>query len=106
MVALPRLALSLLSRLSREGEHAFWRGERPPDARAISRLMASLCEGAGVPRRPAHYLRHAHASLLVHLGVDVKSAQRRLGHASANMTLDVYSHHLPGGEKAIAQALD
>jgi len=42
----------------------------------------------------------------VHLGADVKEAQRRLGHSSASMTLDVYAHHLPGREREIARALD
>ncbi|MGY1672450.1 tyrosine-type recombinase/integrase [Geodermatophilus sp. SYSU D00710] len=38
-----------------------------------------------------HDLRHAGASLLVASGVKVKAVQRMLGHASAAMTLDVYS---------------
>ncbi|HXG42349.1 MAG TPA: site-specific integrase [Dehalococcoidia bacterium] len=104
-VALPALAVSLLSRLPREGVYVFWR-ERPPYSKRISEKMTGLCERAGVPRRPAHYLRHAHASLLVHLGVDVKTAQRRLGHASANMTLDVYAHHLAEGERRLASLLN
>jgi integrase len=104
-VALPALALSLLGRLPRASVHLFW-SQRPPARGAISRLMAELCQRAGVPRRPAHYLRHCHASLLVHLGVDIKSAQRRLVHATADMTLNTYAHHLPGQERAIARALD
>lgn len=36
----------------------------------------------------------------------MKTAQRRLGHSSANMTLDTYAHHLPGGEMAVARMLD
>ncbi len=104
-VALPALALRLLGRLPRGSVHLFW-AERPPTSKQVSRVMGELCERAGVPRRPAHYLRHAHASLLVGLGVDVKTAQRRLGHASANMTLDTYAHHLPGGEMQVARLLD
>ena len=105
VVALPSLALEMLSRLPRGEGFVFWQ-ERPQRPSAISEVMASLCERAGVPRRPAHYLRHCHASLLVHLGVDIKSAQRRLGHATADMTLNTYAHHLPGQERAIARALD
>jgi len=104
-VALPRLAMEMLARLPRDG-WLFWSGERPPRPSAISEAMASLCQRASVPRRPAHYLRHCHASLLLALGVDIKSAQRRLGHATAALTLDVYAHHLPGQERAIAEALD
>lgn len=39
-----------------------------------------------------HMLRHTYASLLYSAGVDVKSAQRFLGHASLEMTLGVYTH--------------
>jgi integrase len=38
-----------------------------------------------------HDLRHTAASLLVASGANVKAVQRMLGHASAAMTLDVYS---------------
>lgn len=39
----------------------------------------------------SHDLRHTAASLLVASGANVKAVQRMLGHASAAMTLDVYS---------------
>jgi integrase len=68
--------------------------------------MAELCQKAGVPKRPAHYLRHCHATLLVHLGADVKSAQRRLGHSSPSLTLGVYAHHLAEGDLRLARLLD
>jgi integrase len=38
-----------------------------------------------------HDLRHTAASLAVSAGANVKAVQRLLGHASAAMTLDVYS---------------
>ena len=40
----------------------------------------------------AHMLRHTHATLLYDAGVDVKSAQKFLGHASLELTLSVYTH--------------
>ena len=104
-IALPALALHMLSRLPKCEGFVFW-DKAPPTTKQLSKVMASLCERAGVPRRPAHHLRHCHATVLVHLGVDIKSAQRRLGHATADMTLNTYAHHLPGQERAIAKALD
>lgn len=47
---------------------------------------ASLPDGLWV-----HDLRHTAASLAVHSGASVKSVQRMLGHASAALTLDIYS---------------
>lgn len=39
-----------------------------------------------------HILRHTHASLLFKAGVNPKVIQKRLGHSSFNMTMDVYTH--------------
>lgn len=39
-----------------------------------------------------HMLRHTHASLLFKAGVNPKVIQKRLGHASFEMTMDVYTH--------------
>jgi integrase len=49
-------------------------------------------EAAGLPEGLwVHDLRHTAASLAVHSGASVKSVQRMLGHASAALTLDIYS---------------
>ena len=39
-------------------------------------------------------------------GVHPKIVSERLGHASINITLDTYSHVLPGLQAAAAEALD
>jgi integrase len=46
---------------------------------------------AGLDGLTPHELRHTAASLAVSAGANVKAVQRTLGHASAAMTLDVYS---------------
>ena len=38
-----------------------------------------------------HEMRHTAASLAISAGANVKAVQRMLGHASAAVTLDVYS---------------
>lgn len=53
-----------------------------------------------------HGLRHTHATLLIANGVDIKTVQTRLGHSSAMITLDVYSHALPSLDAAAADELD
>jgi len=65
-------------------------------------------EGGGDQRRDVrwHDLRHAHASLLLRSGVHPKVVSERLGHASVGITLDTYSHVLPGLGAAAAAALD
>ena len=50
-----------------------------------------------------HDLRHTHATQLLKQGVHPKIVSERLGHSSIAITLDTYSHVLPGmQEEAIA----
>ena len=49
-----------------------------------------------LPRIRLHDLRHSHATHLLAVGVHPKIAQERLGHSSISITLDTYSHVLPG----------
>jgi integrase len=53
-----------------------------------------------------HDLRHTAASLLVPSGANVKAVQRMLGHASAAMTLDVYSGLFDDELGALAEPMD
>ena len=39
-----------------------------------------------------HMFRHTYATILYNAGVDVKSAQRFMGHADINVTLKIYTH--------------
>ena len=61
---------------------------------------------AGLTGLTPHELRHTGASLAVSAGANVKSVQRMLGHASAAMTLDVYSGLFDDDLDAVADRLD
>lgn len=53
-----------------------------------------------------HQLRHYYASVLIASGASVKVVQERLGHTSAAMTLDVYSHLFPSDDDHTRDATD
>ncbi len=53
-----------------------------------------------------HSLRHTHATLLLKQGIHPKVVSERLGHAKVGVTLDVYSHVLPGMQEEAAQRID
>lgn len=53
-----------------------------------------------------HDLRHTHATQLLRQGVHPKVVSERLGHASVSITLDLYSHVLPGMQKEAAERVD
>ena len=61
---------------------------------------------AGLDGLTPHELRHTAASLAVSAGANVKSIQRMLGHASAAMTLDVYSGLFDDDLDAVADRMD
>lgn len=52
-----------------------------------------------------HDLRHYFASLLIHAGLDVKTVQARMRHASAKTTLDTYGHLWPDTDESARAAV-
>jgi integrase len=65
-----------------------------------------LARAADLPRIRFHDLRHTHATHLLSSGVHPKVAQERLGHSSVGITLDLYSHVLPGMQEDAAAKVD
>jgi integrase len=61
---------------------------------------------AGLPSMTIYDLRHTAASLAVAAGANVKAVKKMLGHASASMTLDVYTDLFDDDLDAVAQRLD
>jgi integrase len=54
----------------------------------------------------AHGLRHLFASALISGGASVKQVQTVLGHASAVITLQTYSHLWPGDDDRTRDVMD
>ena len=53
-----------------------------------------------------HYLRHTCATILLTKGIHPKIVSEMLGHSSIAITLDTYSHAIPGLGDAAALAMD
>lgn len=77
--------------LNREG--------KPQMPATISRAMNSamtkfndMHPDQPMPQVTPHVLRHTFCTNMVNAGIDVKALQYVMGHASVNMTLNVYSH--------------
>lgn len=54
----------------------------------------------------AHQLRHTYATMLYDAGVDIKSAQKFLGHSNIQVTLKIYTHLSEGKEQAAVDTLN
>jgi integrase len=65
-----------------------------------------LLKRAGLPDIRFHDLRHTCATLLLSRGHHPKLVQELLGHASVAITLDRYSHVLPGISDQTAAAME
>ena len=80
----------------------------PLDVRNLASVhFKPILKAAHLPSELRLYdLRHTHATLLLLAGENPKVVSERLGHASVVLTLDVYSHVLPGMQAAAASKLD
>ena len=79
---------------------------KPLRPNTITRAWTMLAARAGVKVIRFHDARHTHASLMLKQGIHPKIVQERLGHASISMTLDTYSHVMPGLQQAAAESFD
>ena len=70
------------------------------------RRWKPLLRRAGLPDVRFHDLRHTCATLLLTKGVHPKIVSEMLGHSSIAITLDVYSHVIPGMQEAAAMAME
>jgi integrase len=64
-----------------------------------------LLRQAGLPRIRLHDLRHTMATLMLAAGEHPKVVSERLGHSTIAITLDTYSHVLPGLQAAAAERM-
>lgn len=70
----------------------------------LTHRWSLIIAGSDLPKIRFHDLRHTHATLLLSQGVHPKVASERLGHSKIGITLDLYSHVLPGmQEDAVAK---
>jgi integrase len=76
----------------------------PPDS--VSSEWRRLVKQLKLPKVTMHAWRHTHASQLIHLGFDVLTVSRRLGHGSPSLTLDVYGHLFKGSDDRAAEGID
>jgi len=79
---------------------------RPLDPGVVSHTFAKVLRKAGLPHIRFHDLRHSHATLLLKAGIHPKIVSERLGHANIGITLDTYSHVLPGLQEKAAERFD
>ena len=71
----------------------------------ISDWFERLARAASLPRIRLHDVRHSYASAALAAGIPAKVISERLGHATIQVTLDTYSHVLPGLDAQAAETV-
>ena len=72
----------------------------------MSRVNKKLLKAAGIDEKVRFYdLRHTYATLAIANGVDVKTLASMLGHHSAGLTLDTYTHVTNDMQKGAAEKI-
>jgi len=98
--------LKLDVRLS-DDRHVVTRADgEPVQPRSLTHAFVIFLRKQDLPRVRLHDLRHSHATHMLASGVHPKIAQERLGHSSVAITLDLYSHVLPGLQADAAARID
>jgi integrase len=114
-VPIPNFVVDLLAEVIAERSNALdssalvfttWRGRPLRNLNFRRDVFDRAAEDAGLAGLTPHELRHTAASLAVSAGANVKAVQRMLGHASAAMTLDVYSGLFDDDLDGVAERLN
>jgi integrase len=106
-IVLPSLVLDLLKE-NRKSSVWIFPSERgnPLSPRNLLRHFYSVLEKLDVPKIRFHDLRHTAATILLQKDVHPKKVQELLGHSSITLTLDTYSHIIPGVDNQVAEEMD
>jgi Phage integrase family len=74
----------------------------------VRKAMRAIVKRADVRRRRSivHVTRHTFGSLLIQQGESLAYVKEQMGHASIQITVDIYGHLVPGGNRAAVDRLD
>ena len=76
------------------------------DASNLRKMWERFQKDAELRRIRLHDLRHTFASLHIKNGESLAYIRDQMGHSSIKVTVDIYGHLVPGGNRAAADRLD
>ena len=81
---------------------------QPLDDSRIRKAVVAIVKKAELRRRKKilHVMRHTFASLLLQQGESPTYVKEQMGHSSIQVTVDIYGHLIPGGNRAAVDRLD
>ncbi len=79
---------------------------KPLRPHSLSRAVARAAKEVKAPNTSFHGLRHLHATELLRAGIHPRVVQERLDHGDVTVTLNTYSHVVPGFQERAAETFD
>jgi integrase len=76
------------------------------DPSNLRKLFDRLLTDARLRRVRFHDLRHSFASQLLQNGESLTYVKEQMGHSSIKVTVDIYGHLVPGGNRQALDKLD
>lgn len=76
----------------------------PPDY--VSRQIKKHIKKTELPVITFHDLRHTHATMLLEMGLNLKTVSDRLGHSTISITADIYAHTTEKQQQQATEALN
>jgi integrase len=92
-------------RTTPKSEDVATRGGTQIDPRNLRKRFNRLLTDAKLRRVRFHDLRHGFVSLLLQQG-ESPTVKEQMGHSSINVTVDIYGHLIPGGNRQAVDKLD
>lgn len=87
-------------------ETIFHRNGKPMEQNFIRRQFKRILRKAGLRDIRFHDIRHTYASLLLSDGQSPVYVKEQMGHHSINVTVDLYGHWIPSGNREAVNRLD
>ena len=78
----------------------------PQQPNSIGHAWDRFLAATALPRIRFHDLRHSHATVMLASNIHPKIVSERLGHSRVALTMDTYSHVIPGMQEEAAAAID
>ncbi|MCC2654528.1 MAG: integrase/recombinase protein, partial [Microvirga sp.] len=79
---------------------------QPQQPNSIGHAWDRFLAATDLPRIRFHDLRHSHATAMLARNIHPKIVSERLGPSRVALTLDTYSHVIPGMQEEAAAAID
>lgn len=106
-ISLPDNVCNVLKEIEEDEGYVFKTATgNPISQRNLTRHFHKALEVVGLTRIPFHSLRHTAATILLQANVHPRLVQEMLGHSTIVLTLDTYSHVVPGHHDEAANEME